>query len=366
MSNRNRPLVIAVAAVAVVAVAGGGMLAAARGPESQTGAAAAPLSVPTIPPVTLPASKVVIDATKLPTGRTPQVSYLRGRTVQGGISSPVKVPGSVPVEAVARLWDTTMAMEVPNANSSSLVVLDEAGKVTQRLPGIDSLVTSADGNAAAFATGGRYTGHDGGTVHFRSTDGKDLTLDHARAREIEVLAVVDRSVYLSSRPEDSKTPNLYRWDVDASTVAEPLKVARPVAVSPDGTLAAGLPVFTDSGLCSVVTDLAKNRQQWRTCQYRLDNFSPRNAFVIGYAPNAGSPYGESTASALDAKTGKVLRTWLAESLRNAVPEDDDHVLFEWHNQAGPESRSAVVRCTVSTGQCELASPLSPEPLLLGS
>ncbi|GAB3938796.1 hypothetical protein GCM10029976_053860 [Kribbella albertanoniae] len=365
MSNRNRPLVIAVAAVAVVAVAGGGMLAAARGPESQTGASAAPLSVPRTPPTTLPVTKVVIDASKLPTGRSPQVPYLRGRTVQGGISSAVKVPGSVPVEAVARLWDTTLAMEVPDANSSSLVVLNEAGKVVQRLPGIDSLVTSSNGNAAAYATGGRYTGRDGGTVHFRTTDNKDVILDHARARDIEVLAVVDRTVYISSRPEDGETPSLHIWHSDAN-MAEDTKVARPVAVSPDGTLAAGLPVFTDSGLCSVVTDLSKRRQQWRTCQYRLDSFSPGNAFVLGYPPNAGSPYGESAASVLDAKTGKVVRTWLAESLRNAVPEDDDHVLFEWHDQAGPKSRSAVVRCTVSTGQCELASPLSPEPLLLGS
>ncbi|GAA0570446.1 hypothetical protein HPO96_33300 [Kribbella sandramycini] len=365
MAIRNRALVAAVAAVAVAAVVGGGLLAGSRGPENRSGAAAAPLAV-TTPPASPVATKVLIDATKLPTGRPPQVPYLRGRAVLGGVGGAVRLPGTTPVDAVAKVWSATLAMEVPNATTSNLVIVGDNGTVSKRLPGVDSLVSSADGNSSAFATGGRYTGFDGGLVYFRTSDGTLQTLTHARARDIEVLAVLNRSVFLASRPEDGEVTTLHRWDVDARQATELPKILRPVAVSSDGALAAGLPVLTDSGLCSVVTDIETSRQKWRTCQYRLDTFSPGNAFVIGYPPTAGGPYGETTLSTLDANDGTVSRTWLGPSLRNAVAEDDDHVLIEWHDQAGPQSRSAVVRCTITTGRCELATPLSPEPLLLSS
>ncbi|MEU4292238.1 hypothetical protein AB0E63_28780 [Kribbella sp. NPDC026596] len=48
------------------------------------------------------------------------------------------------------------------------------------------------------------------------------------------------------------------------------------------------------------------------------------------------------------------------------PRSQTGVLLLWNDKQDPQSRAAVVRCTVSTNQCELATPLSPEPLLLGS
>ncbi|WP_433165029.1 hypothetical protein [Kribbella sp. CA-247076] len=366
MASSRRPLAAVVAAVAVAAVVGGGLLGAARTPRNQAGAAAAPLAASvSAAPLGL---KVPVDATKLTPGREPQVTYLRGRTVTGGVSNPVTVPGTAAIEAAARLWDTTLTVQVTSGTSSSLVIQDHSGKVVQRITGVDSLATSADGKYAAYASGGRFSsGEPGGTVYFQEPGTKPAAvLARPEAFDVRVIAVVDRTVYFSSGRSDGTSWSLYTWDVDQNVVRTTASVASPVSVAARGGLAAGIPVFTDSGLCSAVTDIASGRQRWRTCQYRLDRFSPTSAFVIGLPPHGGSPYGEPRTAALDTKAGKLLREWTGPSLRGAVAEDDDHLLLLWHDRPEPTSRSAVVRCAVSTGRCELATPLSSEPLLLGS
>ncbi|MFG1818764.1 hypothetical protein ACGFIF_33720 [Kribbella sp. NPDC049174] len=218
------------------------------------------------------------------------VAYVRGRTVLGGVGTPVKVPGTVAIEAAAHLWDTTLTVQVASATSSSLVIQDYTGKVVDRFKGVDSLATSADGKYAAYASGGRYSlGEAGGKVYFQEPGTRPTAvLARPKAYDLRVIAVIDRFVYF------------------------------------------------------------------------------RSARSAGPAPNGGEPYGEPRTAALDTKTGKLLREWTAKSLRGAVAEDDDHLLLLWPDRQEPQSRSAVVRCTVSTGQCELATPLSPEPLLLGS
>ena len=368
MTTSRRPLAAVVAAVAVAAVVGGGLLASARTPRSQVGVAAAPLSANAASTTPVPV-KVPIDVAKLGTGREPQLPYVRGRTVLGGVSTPVKVPGTTTVEAAARLWDTTLTVQVASATSSSLAIQDHTGKVVERIKGVDSLTTSADGKYAAYASGGQYAlGEAGGKVYFQEPGTKPTAvLDRPKVSDLSVLAVVGRSVYFRNARSDGATGwSLYRWDVDEKSIHAYAYVASPVSVTSHSSLAAGIPVFTDSGLCSAVTDLDSGLQRWRTCQYRLDSFSPTNEFVIGLPPTGGAPYGETRTAALDSKTGTVLREWTGPSLRGAVAEDDDHVLLLWHDRPEPQSRSAVVRCTVSTGQCELATPLSPEPLLLGS
>jgi len=374
VAAKKRPLVAVVAAIAVAAVAGGGLLAAARGPRSQAGAADAPLAVTATaggPQATstgtLPTT-VPLDATKLRAGRAPQLTYVRGRTVFGTTGTPVKVPGTPDIAAAARLWDTTLTVQVKSATSSELVIQDYTGKVVKQVPKVDSLVTSADDRYAAYASGGQYAvGTAGGSVYLQQPDPRTVAVLHRpKDYNLHVLAVVGKTVYFHSGPGPDAPSNLYRWDVDKKSIRQVDKVVTPVAVAADASLAAGLPVFTDSGLCSVVTELASGLQRWRTCQYRLDRFSGGSAFVVGLPPGTGEPYGERRTSVLDSKTGKLLRTWTAPSLRAAVAEDDDHLLLLWNDQPEPQSHSAVVRCTVSTGACELATPLSSEPLLLGS
>ncbi|MEU4193119.1 hypothetical protein AB0E69_14565 [Kribbella sp. NPDC026611] len=352
-------------ATAVAAVTGGGVLAAAREPRNQAGVAAAPLSAT---PRALPQTTVALDARKLTAGRAPQLTYLRGRTIYSDPGNPVKVSATDEVGATARLWDLTLTVLVRSATSSSLVIQDDQGKLIKQVPKVDSLTVGIDGQYAAYASGGQYArGAVGGTVYYQPPTLRQVEeLHRPKDYNLKVLAVVGHKVYFQSAPAADKPSSLYRWDVDHHTVTPVSKVIAPLSLTADGALAAGTPVFTDSGLCSVVTTVSTGLQKWRTCQYRLDHFSPSNAYVVGWAPGAGEPYGENRVSLLDAKTGKLLRAWTAPSIRGAVAEDDDHVLLLWNDSQNPQSRSAVVRCTVSTGQCELATPLSSEPLLLGS
>ncbi|WP_405063791.1 hypothetical protein OG474_19670 [Kribbella sp. NBC_01505] len=374
MSNRNRSLAIAVAAVAVVAVAGGGMLAAARGPQNQSGAAAAPLSqAPSMPPSTAPPSTtqppttVKVDATKLTMGQGPQVAYVRGRTVMGGIGKPVKVPGSRDIDGAVRLWDETLTLQVDSTPKGTLVVQDSDGKVLREVADIDSLVGSADGDAVAYGSGDRFAAvRQGGTVYYEKPGGPAEKLAQPKSWALDVLSVADKTVFFSSSATPGGVASLYRWTVGQKTATVVPKLTSPLSVSADGTLGASLPVYTDSGVCSAITDLATGLQRWKSCQYRLDRFSPGNAFVIGLPPDTGGPVGVQSLAAVNPKTGKPIRTWTASVISRQLAEDDDHVLLQWYAAEDVRTSSAIVRCTVSTGECELATPLSKEPLLLGS
>jgi len=373
VSARIRPLVAVVAAVAVAAVAVGGLLASRRNPEAGAGTAV-PLAASnkrrttaSTPAKPLPV-KLVVDARKLQLGREPQVPYVRGRTLQGGSGQPLKIPGKTELVAVARLWDLTLAVQLKSVTSPSLIMLDGEGKQVNQVPGVDSLVTSADGQAAAYASGGRFAADAmaGGTVYFQQP-GTQITakLDRPHVYDLGVLAVIGKTVYFHAGRGPDLSWDLYRWQVDKQSVTKISTVPSPTVLSTSGTIAAGFVVFNDSGMCTAITDLTTGRQKWRTCTYQLTRFSPTDRFVLAIPPGS-SPYGDLLTAALDSKTGNLLREWEATSLRGAVAEDDDHVLLQWHDQAEPESRSALVRCTVSTGACELATPLSSEPLLLGS
>jgi hypothetical protein len=367
LKRTNRLLMAVVAAVAVAGVAIGGILAAQNGPEAKAGSAA-PLpdstATSTTPAVPL---KAKVDPAKLARGRDPQLTYVRGRTVLGGIGKPVAVPGTAEVIAVGRLWELTLAVLMNNVTNSELVVLDETGKQVSRMAGVDSLVTSADGQAAAYASGGRFTAHygKGGTVYFQEHGSQPIQLARPGGYDLAVAAVLGQTVYFRSGSVSAGAWSLYRWQVDKKVVTKIARLASPVAVSGSGALTAGLSVFTDGGMCTAVTELSSVRQRWRTCQYQLTNFSPGDVFAIGIPPGS-AVFGDPLTAALDARNGNLLREWTGPSIRGAVAEDDDHVLLQWHDKPEPQSRSALIRCSVSTGGCELATPLETGLLVLGS
>jgi hypothetical protein len=359
-----------VAVVAVAAVAVGGLVASRRTPEPQLGGAA-PLVTPatTAAPLKFTGPKVVpVDARKLPVGAAPHVTYLRDRTVYGGAGTPVKVPGSVEIDAVARLHDAVLTVQLKTVRSAALVILDASGKQIEQVPGVDSVVTSIDGQAAAYASGGRYAPeeHVGGTVYYRrSATGPVKQLAQPTVYDLRVLGVTNDTVYFQSSDDLTGPWSFYRWQVDQPKPTRISTVRSPIAVSGDGTLVAGLASQNDSGMCTTLMAATTGSQRWRSCQYQLTRFSPGNTFTIGI-PAGSDPYGDLENVALDPKTGNQLRKWTGPSLRDARPEDGDHVVLAWHDEPEPGSRSALVRCTVSSGKCELATPLAAGTLLLGS
>jgi hypothetical protein len=372
----NRRLAALLAAVAVAAVAVGGVLATRQGPHPERGTAA-PLAAsakPSPTPFTGPAV-VKVDARKLIGGEPPRATYLRDRTVLGGAGTPVRVPGSTEIIGVGRLHDAVLTLQLKNVRSSSLVVLDASGKQIGQVAGVDSLVTSTDGQAVAYASGGRFapdgaegtTGRAGagGSVYYqRSMTEPAKRLAQPNVYDLIVLGVTDDTVYFrSGGPVDAW--NLYRWQVDQPKPTLVGKVRSPVAVSTDGKAAVGLTAMNDSGMCTALMDSATGTQRWRTCEYQPTRFSPGNTFTLATPPGS-DPYGFNLAAALDTKTGNRLRQWTAPSIRDAIAEDENHVLLQWHDRADQVSQSAVVRCTLTTGTCERATPLASGPLLLGS
>jgi hypothetical protein len=360
-----------VTVVAVAAVVVGGFVASRRAPESQAGTAA-PLVTPAHTPeqLTFTGPKVVpIDVRKLPVGAAPQLTYLRDRTVYGA-GTPVKVPGRVEIDAVARLHDAVLTVQLRTVRDPVLVILDASGKQIGQVPRVDSLVTSTDGQAAAYASGGRYTTEEklgeGGTVYYRrSATGPVKQLAQPHVSDLRVLGVTNDTVYFQSSDDLTGPWNFYRWQVDQPKPTRISTVRSPIAVSGDGTLVAGLASQNDSGMCTTLMTATTGSQRWRSCEYQLTRFSPGNTFTIGI-PAGSNPYGDLENVALDPKTGNQLRKWTGPSLRDARPEDGDHVVLAWHDKPEPGSRSALVRCTVSSGKCELATPPAAGTLLLGS
>jgi glutamine amidotransferase-like uncharacterized protein len=61
----------------------------------------------------------------------------------------------------------------------------------------------------------------------------------------------------------------------------------------------------------------------------------------------------------------VIREWGGgPSFRQTVAEDDQHLLILADD--GPDTKAAIIRCTVTDGQCELATPLAAGELMIGS
>ena len=63
------------------------------------------------------------------------------------------------------------------------------------------------------------------------------------------------------------------------------------------------------------------------------------------------------------KTGALLHEW-SGVFRQKVAEDDQHLLILADD--GEQSPASIIRCTITTGACELATPLQKGNLLIGS
>jgi hypothetical protein len=308
--------------------------------------------------------KTKLDLTKLPPGRTPQIAYLSGRTIRGGAGEDVKVPGSTNIQEVARLGGSSLAV-VTKGYGTEMLTLDDTGKVTRHTPDITQIVTTDDGSAAAYAgTTLKSTGEQ--------NPGATIYAEHADPQSIQKITVpgiwnttlhgyIDGKVYFDGSTTQDGPTGLYEWTPNESN-AVPLKtVPRPLAVSSAGT-AGSLVTLVNQSSCSSLVSVRTGKRLWRTCDYLITGLTLDGATVI-----AGSKYqdgyGDGITAALDAKTGALLHEW-SGLFRQAVPEDDQHLLLL--ADTGEATPASIVRCTISTGACELATPLAKGPLLIGA
>lgn len=389
MGSRNGPLVAAVASVALLAVVGGTALAQREGPED-TGSATVPLngttsssaalpsSSPTpspstapstVPPTTTPSARPrsgpikvrLPELSKLPKGRAPYFSYLAGRQVLGG-AEPVTIPGTGAIYDVARLDEVVLAVQESGTRSDLLKVSGSPATV-QRVRDAGQLVVASDGQSAVYsvdrfsAEGSPAKGH---TLYVETGSGEPpAKLARPDDWQLTVIAYAGGKVYFSSSPtEDSNDTRMYAWTPGGATATRITTPKSFQAVSADGALAA---LQTGNGSCTTVTRLATGRSAWRTCDYGVRSFDESGALALagsGYSDG----YGDPVAAALDGRTGQLLREWHGALFHGSVAEDEDHVLLV--ADTGEETKSAIIRCAISTGQCERATELSTTPLLL--
>jgi hypothetical protein len=401
MRPKNGQLIAVVAAVAVAAVTIGGALAYRQGPRSGLNAEAAPLSgspspstpstttatptpVPTPTPKPTPSTtpsrpsvtpstkptqsgpvKSTISLKRLMQGRAPQATYLSGRTVRGGAGNDVKVPGTNSIGDVARLNQSVLAVvRSPNGTGSEMLTIDELGKVIRRTPDITGIVTTEDGQAAAYIatrTSSTSSALPGATVYAEERSVEKVTVPDAW--DAVLLGYVNGKVYFRADPKDAaSTWSLYQWIPGESKVTAIKTVPQPTALSSDGTIAASLTNLTDYHSCTNVVAVATGKRLWRTCDYQVVGFTRDSSVAIG-APFYRDGYSDGVTAALDAATGTLLHEWTG-SFIGAVAEDDQHLLIR--ADYGEDDPSSIIRCATTTGACELATPLVKGDLRLGS
>ncbi|WP_432944547.1 hypothetical protein ACQPXM_03185 [Kribbella sp. CA-253562] len=372
MAAGNTRLVVGVSAVAVAAVAIGGVVATSQGPEADDDrpGAASPLAVrssssPSAPPELTGPVKVPLQLTKLKPGREPQVPYSVDREIRGGAGGTVAVPGSSSLLEFTRMGETVFALLSRDEYTSELLELKLTGKV-EKVPGVSSLIGTDDQTAVAYSTQPR--GKDGlnlpgGTVFSQDVDDNVHKLTVRGVWGIRLLAYLNGTVYYTAAASDGAAAwKLYAWKPGETASKHVPTPGSATAISPDGKLVALRTAPGEHRACSTVNDLATGRSLWRTCDYEVRSFTPDGRTAIATPPYDDGWASASTA-ALDVRSGDVLREWTGAFFVSALAEDDQHVLMLIDNQE--TMPRGVLRCTITTGACESAVPLGGKRIGLG-
>jgi hypothetical protein len=243
-----------------------------------------------------------------------------------------------------------------------LTLTESGGEVLRRTPDISSIVTTEDNRAAAYIATRRSDDSGrlpGATVYAEQESVKKITLPDAW--DARVLGYADGKVFFRAEAsEKASTWTLYEWVPGASKATAVKTVPQPTAISSDGQLSASLTNLTDYNSCTNVVATATGKRLWRTCEYQVSGFTRDGATAIGQ-PFYLDGYANGIASALDAKTGNLLHEWTG-TFHQTVAEDDQHLLIRADDGEG--SPTSIIRCTITTGACERATPLAKGTLLL--
>ncbi|QNE20360.1 hypothetical protein F1D05_23695 [Kribbella qitaiheensis] len=358
--SRNGVLVAGVAAVAVLAVVGGGVVALRRTPQVSATAAAAPLhESPSTTAGPATPVKVTLNLSKLPVGRAPQMSYLQGRTVRGGGGQDVTVPGKQNILDATRYDGSLLVLLEVGLGGSELARIDDGSTFAlQRIPDVQSLVSSLDQQAVAYGTApvnADHTRKKGSDVYWETSSGQ-RTLNRPDDWGTTVLGVAGSHVFFKSDTDrDGLTSTFSSWDAGTGKVTQLKSVRSPEGVNGAGTAVVDFVAGAAQNFCSTLTDTASGKQLWRTCEYAVNGFTPSGGTAIG-TPDFRGGGSDPLVAALNAKDGSVQRQWSGPQFVQSVAEDDDHLLMV--ADTGENTRTAIIRCSIATGACELATPLT--------
>jgi hypothetical protein len=356
-----------VAGVAVVAVVGGGVLAARSVPSVGEAVAAAPIPAaapltPSIKPTPAPGAVVStkVELAKLKPGRTPQLAYLTGRVIKGGLGSDLTVPGKQEIiRAVRYGGDALVVLEVGMGDSELATVTGYQGFLPERIADVSSLVSSVNEDMVAFGTArtnADHTRRKGNLVYWRG-EGADRKLQRPDDWASRVLAVAGDTVYFAADTDrDGLTSALYSWNSLTSKVDRLSTFKSPAGVDFQGANGVDQIEGAAQTFCAALRELDNGKQLWRTCEYSLDGFTPDGRTVFG-TPDFHNGGSDAFTVAIDAATGSVKRRWVGPQFLNTRAEDDDHLLIAV--DSGEKTSAAIIRCSIGTGVCELATTPVP-------
>jgi hypothetical protein len=255
---------------------------------------------------------------------------------------------------------------VEKVGGSELLKVGSVGEV-ERVPDVTNVVTTDDQTAAAYATQPRGKAGDnvrGGVIYARTAGGGQVhKLSLPTLWEPRVLAYAEGKVFFRAGAEvNAAVWSLYSWTPGSAEATQVKTIESPTAVTRDAKIAASRTVAGEYGTCSNVTEIATGKRLWRTCEYQVDGFTPDGTVAIG-GPHYADGYAPLQTSALDARTGNLLREWSGAAFSETFVEDDQHFLIIADD--GPETPHGIIRCTLPTGSCELAVPLTTKHVELG-
>lgn len=376
--RRRRRVVGGVVAAAVVAVAipvglqvGDAVTRTERqlapatsGTAPSEGPTAEPSLSPTASPATEPPEQTItgpkqvdIDFATLPAAdEPPRVPYLEGQVFVIGdsrveVDVEGDVMGGVPFDGGAHVY-------VSRGGTGQLVRVTDGG--TEQLgvaAGGPIASTDLRWNAYAIGAADRFGNVDRGITLaiFDSSDGSTSTVELPLANYVRMVALIDGTVYYKPEPPDGTRQPLSSWSTgqDGPTVVPGSYDA--TALSADGQLVAYLTEITDSGTCTQVDDRIGGVPLFDTCDHQVRGFSPDGSYAWA-VPSYSEGYSLGDLALLDVQTGEVIRRLPSFDngldFMDATFEDADHLLI----QAEQGGQTALVRCTVSTGECEAATP----------
>ncbi len=330
-------------------------------PTSPSPTATEPATSPspkaTEPPRTISGpTRIDIDFATLPAAdEPPLVPYVEGRSVVIGdtrleVDAKGEVVGAAAFDGGAHVYMSD--------GTGRLVRVTDAG--TEELgAAAGGPIASPDLRWNAYAIGAtdKFGNVERGITLaiFDSATGSTSTVQLPAANSVRMLALVDGTVYYKpERPDGTRQP-MSSW---AAGEESPTVVAGSydaTALSWDGRVVAALTEVTDFGSCTQVVDRTSGSALMDTCDHSVLGLSPDGSFAWA-GPAYLDGYSIGDLALLDTRTGEVIRR--LPSFDNGVEfmdatfEDADHLLI----RAEQRDQTALVRCTVSTGDCELATP----------
>jgi len=326
----------------------GTLAVVAEGDPTPTAEPTGPTAEPTGP---TGSTRVDIDFENLPAGDLPAVPYVEGRTVVVGDDRfDVGADGDI---VAAAAFDGGAHVVVSQEGVQELVRVTPEG--TEPLgAAVGMPIASRDLRWNAYAIG--EPNGDGIRLWvYDSSDGSAASVRLPDANALTMLRLADGTVYFSPEGRERGSRPLAWWSPSEAGPPGVGGPSNPTAMSADGSRVASLESVGDFGSCSAVVDYRNDWDGWGTCEDTIIGFSPGGEYAWA-GPAYLDGYSIGDLAILDAQTGDVIRRLRSLDIEvdfmDAVFEDSDHLLL----RAEHYGETALVRCTVSTGECEAATP----------